>query len=128
MKRNGSEEKLELVISYILMIGVVSSVVVEAIGILNYYYVNRDLTIAFQPQYALKGRDFFSYSGATLLTLIQGNWTPLQILALGLVLLMMTPYVRVLASVVYFGVVKNVKYIIITAFVLIILTASLLAH
>lgn len=128
MKRNVSEEKLELVISYILMIGVVSSVVVEAIGILNYYYANRDLTIAFQPQYALKGRDFFSYSGATLQSLIQGNWTPLQILGLGLVLLMITPYVRVLASVVYFGLVKNLKYVIITAFVLIILTASLLAH
>jgi uncharacterized membrane protein len=128
MKRNGSEEKLELVISYILMIGVVSSVVVETIGILNYYYVNRNLTITFQPQYALKGRDFFSYSGATLQNLIQGNWTPLQILTLGLVLLMITPYVRVLASVVYFGVVKNLKYIIITAFVLVILTASLLVH
>jgi uncharacterized membrane protein len=41
---------------------------------------------------------------------------------------MITPYVRVLASVVYFGVVRNLKYVIITAFVLVILTASLLVH
>jgi uncharacterized membrane protein len=40
----------------------------------------------------------------------------------------MTPYLRVVASVVYFGLVRNAKYLIITLFVLIILTASLLVH
>lgn len=128
MKRVRSEEKLELVISYILIVGVIVSVALEAIGILSYYLLNRDLNIIFQPQYALKGADFFIYSGATLQNLIQGNWTPFQILALGLVLLMITPYMRVVASVVYFGLVRNLKYLIITAFVLIILTASLMVH
>lgn len=128
MKRILSEEKLELAISYILIIGVIASVAMEAIGIFSYYYINRDLSITFQPQYALKGADFFSYSGVTLQSLIQGNWTPFQILALGLVLLMITPYMRVVASVVYFGLVRNVKYLFITAFVLAILTASLLFH
>jgi uncharacterized membrane protein len=128
MKRNASEEKLELAISYILIIGVITSVAIETIGILNYYYVNRDLSITFQPQYSLVGVDFFSYSAGTLQSMIHGNWTPFQILALGIVLLMITPYLRVLASVVYFGLARNLKYLCITAFVLIILTASLLAH
>ena len=128
MKRVRSEEKLELVISYILIVGVIVSVALEAIGILSYYLLNRDLNIIFQPQYALKGAGFFAYSGVTLQNLIQGSWTPFQILALGLVLLMITPYMRVVASVVYFGLVRNLKYLIITAFVLIILTASLMVH
>jgi uncharacterized membrane protein len=128
MKPILSEEKLELAISYILIIGVIVSVAIEAIGIFSYYYVNRDLSIIFQPQYALKGADFFSYSGVTVLSLIHGNWTPFQILALGLVLLMITPYMRVVASVIYFGAVRNMKFIVITTFVLVILTASLLAH
>ncbi len=128
MKPILSEEKLELAISYILIIGVMVSVAIEAIGIFSYYYVNRNLSIIFQPQYSLKGADFFSYSGVTALSLIQGNWTPFQILALGLVLLMITPYMRVVASVIYFGAARNVKYIVITTFVLVILTASLLVH
>ena len=128
MKPILNEEKLELAISFILIVGVIVSVAIEAIGIFSYYYVHRNLNIIFQPQYALKGADFFSYSGVTVLSLIQGNWTPFQILALGLVLLMITPYMRVVASVIYFGMARNVKYIVITTFVLVILTASLLVH
>ena len=41
---------------------------------------------------------------------------------------MITPYMRVVASVIYFGAARNVKYIVITTFVLVILTASLLVH
>ena len=128
MRRIPSEEKLELAISCILIIGVAVSVAIELTGILSYYYVNQDLNISFQPQYALKGTDFFSYSGVTLQSLSQGSWTPFQTLALGLLVLMITPYVRVLASVVYFGMVRNMKYLAITVFVLVILTASLLTH
>jgi len=128
MKRIPGEEKLELAISYILIIGSIVSVAIEAIGIFSHYYVHRDLSIVFQPQYALKGADFFSYSGVTVLSLIQRSWTPFQILALGLVRLMITPYMRVVASVVYFGAARNVKYLAITTFVLVILTASLLVH
>jgi len=50
----------------------------------------------------------------------------MQVLGLGIVVLMLTPYVRVLASVLYFGLVRNPKYLLITFFVLIVLTASLL--
>jgi uncharacterized membrane protein len=128
MKPTSSEDKLELLISYILIIGVISSVAIEAVGILSYYFANRDLSIVFQPQYTLKGTDFFSYSAMMLQSLISGSWTPFQILALGIIVLMITPYVRVVASVIYFGAVRNPKYVAITAFVLVILTASLLAH
>jgi len=128
MKKLLSEENLELTISYILIIGVIASVAMESLGILSYYYTNGDFGIVFQPQYALRGSDFFSYSATMLQNLILGSWTPFQILALGIIVLMITPYMRVLASVIYFGLVRNPKYLVITAFVLIILTASLLVH
>jgi uncharacterized membrane protein len=128
MKPVRSEETLDRAISYILIVGVIASVAVEAVGILSYYNANHDFSVVFQPQYALKGANFFSYSGTMLQSLILGNWTPFQILALGIVLLMITPYIRVVASVIYFGLIRNRKYLVITAFVLIILTASLLAH
>jgi uncharacterized membrane protein len=128
MKKVASEEKLELTISCILIVGVIASVAMEAIGILGYYNSNGNLNIIFRPEFALQGADFFTYSGNAFFQVMNGGWTPLQILSLGIIVLMMTPYVRVAASVIYFGLVRNPKYLIITLFVLIILTASLLVH
>jgi uncharacterized membrane protein len=128
MRVTSNEEKLELAISYILIAGVTVSVSIEAIGLLSYYYANRNVNIVFRPDFALQGTDFFKYSENAFLLLIFGSWTPIHILAFGLVLLMMTPFVRVVASVVYFVSSKNFKYLSITLFVLLILTASLLLH
>jgi uncharacterized membrane protein len=128
MKMVSGEERLDLTISYILIIGVMASVAVEMIGILAYYHSDQNLSIVFQPDYAMKGSNFFSYTIAALQALFQGSWTPMHILGLGIVLLMITPYMRVAASVIYFTLAKNVKYLMITLFVLIVLTASLLLH
>jgi uncharacterized membrane protein len=128
MKGPRTEEGLERVISYILMVGVAVSVVVELVGMVNYYYMNGNLEITFQPGLALKGTNIFSYAGATIFELFTGGWTPYSFLGLGVVLLLMTPYVRVWASVIYFSLVKNIKYVFITGIVLVILTASMLAH
>jgi uncharacterized membrane protein len=128
MRNRLSEEQLESVISYILIIGIIGSVAIETLGILTYYYSNRNLNIVFQPEYALKGADFFSYARTIFLESLQWRWTPFQILGLGMVLLMITPYMRVAASVIYFGLVKNLKYLFITLFVLVVLTTSLLVH
>lgn len=128
MKRISGEEKLELGISYILIVGVLVSVAIEAAGIVSYYLSNRNLSIVFQSNYAMSGADFFSYTKSVIQGILQGTWTPLQILALGIILLMITPYLRVVASVIYFGFTKNTKYLLITLFVLAVLSASLLAH
>lgn len=128
MKRPRNEEGLELAISYVLITGVLASVVVETFGIVSYYLANGNLNILFQPSSAMKGTDFFSYTAMLAQQLSVGVLTPMQVLGLGIVLLMMTPYLRVVASVVYFGLAKNPKYLFITLFVLIVLTASLLKH
>ena len=128
MKGTQPEEKLEKVIGYILMLGVAISLIVESVGIFNYYLVNGNLEITFQPDLALKGTNIFSYAGATILKFITGGWTDYSFLGLGVVLLLMTPYARVWTSVIYFSLMKNVKYVLITGIVLVILTASMLAH
>ncbi len=128
MKHASSEEKLELAISYILIGGVLVSIAIEAFGIASYYSMNANLDIVFQPSFAMTGRDFFSYTGILIQRLFAGAWAPTMMLALGIVLLMLTPYLRVLASVIYFGLSKNPKYLFITFFVLVVLTASLLVH
>lgn len=126
--KDSSEEKLDLVISYILIIGVVASVAIEGAGIISYNQFTGNLNVLFQPEYALKGTDFFSYTLAAFQGLWEGNWSPFQILSLGVILLMITPYIRVVASVIYFALARNVKYLFITLLVFVILTASLLTH
>ncbi len=128
MKKISGEDELDVVISYILIVGVILSVLVEGIGIGSYYLSNGNLEISFTQAYVLKGADFFGYAGMTVMRFVQGSWTPIHILGLRLVLLMITHYVRVIASVLYFSAVRNVKYVFITLFVLVILTASLLTH
>lgn len=128
MNQISGEEKFESAISRILIVGVIASVLIEALGIVSYYYAYGDLEILFQPQFALKGADFFSYTVMAIRSIVLGSWTPRHILGFGLVLLMFTPYMRVIASVVHYGLAKNFKYLLITGFVFLVLTASLLIH
>lgn len=117
---------LETIISYILMIGVLVSLAVEAVG-LGYYATTESLQVDFTSRWQTSGSDFFAYAWGTLLSLGAGA-TPVTLIALGIVLLMVTPYLRVVASVLYFTVERNPKYALISLFVLAVLTISLKAH
>ena len=128
MNGSSGEDRLDTVISYILIVGVTISVLIEALGIVSYYYSYGNWEVLFQPQFTMKGDDFFSYSVTTFQSFVLGSWTPIHILGFGLVLLMFIPYVRVAASVAYYGLAKDMKYLAITLVVLVILTASLLTH
>jgi uncharacterized membrane protein len=46
-------------------------------------------------------------------------------MTLGIAILMLTPYVRVILSVIHFSRERNIKYVLITLFVLALLTISL---
>ncbi len=122
------EKDLDVVISYILIIGVIASVLLETAGIIGLFYSDGNVDIVFSPEFSLKGSNFFAYAGQAIQDLLLGKWTPISILTFGLLLLMVTPYLRVVASAGFFAAERNVKYFFITLFVLIILTGSLLAH
>jgi len=124
MKVRGRD--LETIISYILTIGVLVSLAVEAVG-LGFYATTESLQVDFTSRWQTSGNDFFAYAWGTLLSLGEGA-TPLSLIALGIVLLMVTPYLRVLASVLYFTVGRNPKYAVISLFVLAVLTVSLKVH
>ena len=128
MKKASGEERLDLVISLILIVGVVASLLLEVAGLFGLLYSNGNLSIAFAPEFALKGSNFFAYAAHTIQVVLLGRWTPSTILTLGLVLLMTTPYLRVVASAAYFAAASDLKYFLITLLVLVILTGSLLTH
>ena len=121
------ESKLETAISYLLIIGVVFSLILEAIGLILFYYSFANLNILENEVVFIRGNDFFSF----VVTIFQGENmqnNAILFMTLGLVTLILTPYVRVITSVIYFAWEKNRKYLLVTLFVLVILTVSLALH
>jgi uncharacterized membrane protein len=127
-KAEGSGETgLETGVSYILITGVIVSFLLEVAGLVLFYRTFHSMAFGRDGAMVLRGQDFFTFSwrllsGHSDLTLA------VRLLTLGIVVLILTPYVRAIMSVVYFAVTKNVKYVLITLFVLAVLTVSLVTH
>ena len=128
IKRLGNgESKLETGISYLLIIGVIISLVLEVAGIIIFYYSYRQLAISQDASMFIQGHDFFSFIWEQFQgEHMEGSAIPLM--TAGIIVLILTPYVRVIASVIYFGWEKNIKYVLITLFVLVVVTLSLALH
>ena len=122
------ESKLETIISYLLIVGVVLSLMLETAGIVIFYRSRGHLDILLADKALfLQGQNFFIFLGG----LFKGAHTSnngILFMTLGIVTLVLTPFARVIASALYFAWRKDVKYVLITAFVLVVLTISLALH
>lgn len=106
----------ELIISHVLRGGVVASAGIIAIGVLRFY-----LQMAFTGQVTLN----YPHTLPTVIEqLTRGE--PLAIVMLGLLVLLLTPILRVAISIVVFALERDWLYTIITLLVLLILLVSLL--
>jgi len=75
----------------------------------------------------IRGGDFFTF----VLEQFQGKQVQgnaIQFMTAGIIVLILTPYIRVIASVLYFGWEKNTKYVLIALFVFAVVTLSLALH
>ena len=130
MKSNNirsDESKLETTISYLLIIGVTFSLILEIIGLILFYYSFTNLNILESEVVFIHGDNFFSF----VKTLFQGENiqnNAILFMTLGSIALISTPYIRVITSVIYFAWEKNRKYLLVTLVVLVILTVSLALH
>ncbi len=124
--RGSGEFKLETITSYLLILGVIASLLLEVAGMISFDRLYHSISISNQRPMFLHGDNFFAYLGR----IFNRGESPLSIylMMLGTTVLILTPYLRALLSVMYFASRKNVKYFFITAFVLIILTVSLILH
>jgi uncharacterized membrane protein len=121
------ETKLEVIVGYLLIIGVVASVVLEAIGIALFYGTYGNTQVSQNQAFFIRGENFFVFIIEQTQHLF-GSQNALLFMTLGLIILLLTPYIRAITSVVYFGWERNRKYVAITLFVLIVLTVSLALH
>lgn len=116
-------QKLESMISVVLATGVVLSLVILTIA-LALYMSSTGPEVVLSEEYRVYSPNFFEY----MKNIAKIDFVPSGLMAIGLILLMLTPYARVVASFIYFSARRDLKYSLITAFVLIVLTVSLLTH
>jgi len=128
VNRLGSgETKLETAISRLLIAGVIVSLVLEVIGVIMYLHTYGSIAISQDAGVYIRGSDFFTF----ILEELSGKRTQgsgIRFMTAGIIVLILTPYIRLITSVVYFGWEKNTKYVLITLSVLLALTVSLVLH
>ncbi len=124
---SSGDTKIETIISYLLIFGVTISVALEAIGIWLYFGTYGNLQISQTSNFFIKGENFFAF----ILDKIQApvvSENALFFMTLGLIILILTPYIRAVTSFIYFAWEKNRKYVLITLFVVVVITLSLALH
>ena len=113
---------MDTVIGSILFVGVLLSLTLIVAGLVWHWALVGHL----QFDYAITGMNLFQFLLADVQRFASGAIHPQLVISMGIVVLMLTPYVRVLASVLYFGLIEhNWKYTLFTGFVLGVLTYSL---
>jgi uncharacterized membrane protein len=107
--------------------GVILSLILEVVGIIVFYRVYGNLDVSENGRMFIRGENLFNF----MYRLFEREYAQdkaILIMVLGISILILTPYLRVIMSVFYFIWEKNIQYIGITLFVLIILTISLIIH
>jgi uncharacterized membrane protein len=113
---------MELVVSFILLGGVLLSTALIIVGLAWHWAAAGHL----QLDYSIVGMNFFRFFLVNVQQLVFGAPDPRSLVNMGISILMLTPYVRVLASMLYFALMEhNGKYVIFTSLVLGVLTYSL---
>jgi uncharacterized membrane protein len=112
----------ELIVGYTLLIGVLSSLVLVASGLV-WHWADRG---TWQLDYVLPATSVAGFIASDLEQAAGGLIRPRLLVDSGVAVLLLTPYMRVLLSMVYFLLIeRNLKYTIFTAFVLATLTYSI---
>ncbi|HLX73625.1 MAG TPA: DUF1634 domain-containing protein [Terriglobales bacterium] len=114
--------EMDVLVGYILLGGVLLSMLLIVIGLVWKYIESGGVRL----DYELAGMNLFQFVISEVHIAVLGEIRPRLLINMGIVVLMLTPFFRVLASMVYFFVVlKNWKYTVFTLFVLLVLTGSL---
>lgn len=119
-----SAEQLEMdaLLGYILLGGVVISLALVTASLIWKWLETGQIGF----DYELAGMNLFQFATAEIRTAFAGQFRPHLLMNLGIAVLMLTPFMRVIASLIFFAAVsKNWKYVLFTGFVLAVLTYSL---
>jgi uncharacterized membrane protein len=118
---------LDRVIIGLLITGVMVSIVLEIVGMVLFLHYHGRLAVSPETTAYIHGRDlgFLVYH---LTTMIPKQGIDIFLMTLGIIVLVMTPFTRVIVSIAYFAIERDLKFFCITLFVLTVLLASVLIH
>jgi uncharacterized membrane protein len=120
--RHGKWTGMEGVVGLVLLSGVLLSVALIVAGLLWQWIATGHPA----TDHPVSGMNLAEYGAMELGEAVRGQWTPALLVNLGILCLILTPFARVLASMISFAVLeRDWKYTLITAFVLGVLTYSL---
>jgi len=126
-KTGSGESRLETGISYMVIAGVILGFVLELAGLFVFRHEYGNLEYSQAPEMYVHGSNFFAF----VLNVISGKLNhggAVLLLTLGIIVLITTQYIRVIAWAFYFGWQRNLKYVLITLVVLAVVTLSLALH
>jgi uncharacterized membrane protein len=113
---------MDAVIGWVLLGGVLASLLLILSGVAWHWLRSGELG----AHYEASQTNLFEFILADFHNLLAGAWRPRLLISLGVAVLLLTPYVRVLASLLFFALIEhNWKYAAFTGFVLAVLTYSL---
>ncbi|MEM4358582.1 MAG: DUF1634 domain-containing protein [Candidatus Caldarchaeum sp.] len=115
--------RLEKFLGNLLLAEVLTSLAVLTLAIF-FYAVALGSEVELSESFRVSSPTFFDY----VMNLGSKGLGPEGLMTAGLVILIFTPYSRVLTSIVYFAAERNIKFLLITLFVFAVLTTSLLTH
>ena len=120
--RKNRQFEMDALVGTILQDGVLLSLSLIVAGLCWRWFRTGGLTV----DYHITGMNLFQFVVDEIHLGVRGAIQPRLLINLGIAVLMLTPFIRVAASVVYFmGVLRNWKYTFFTAVVLTVLTYSL---
>lgn len=118
-----ADGRMDALVGTMLAAGVITSIALIVAGLLWHRLATGVATF----DAPLGGTDALRLLVGDLRLAMSDRMSPRLLVSLGVAVLLFTPYLRVLASVVFFAAVeRNWKYTVFTSFVLIVLTYSLL--
>ena len=121
-KEQNRGAEIEVWIGYVLLGGVVASAALIIAGLLWGWLQTGRLG----ADYTIAKMNLFEFVVADIRQLASGNLRPRLLVSLGIAALLLTPYLRVLVSLLFFSMVEhNWKYSVFTGLVLGVLTYSL---
>lgn len=117
------DDRMDALVGTMLAAGVITSIALIVAGLLWHRLATGVATF----DAPLGGTDALRLLVGDLRLAARNQLSPRLLVSLGVAVLLFTPYLRVLASVVFFAAIeRNWKYTVFTSFVLVVLTYSLL--
>lgn len=114
--------RMEMLVGYILLVGVLLSITLIGIGVVWHYAATGKLGLV----YSISGMNLYRFVLNDFSQAVHLPLHPRLLVNFGIATLMLTPYVRVSASMIYFAFAeRNGRYTVFTGFVFLVLTYSL---